>query len=196
MRNIFALASIAALLASPSLAQNSVTSWSNGNYDITGSAVGEDPSCIMTSTFTIAGRADVAFALLLTGDDAIFALTSTDWSAVQGQVYEGFAYYFPEADSLFNGGVTRGYVHRSIEKGFVTSFGPDFLDRLAAENRLVVGRQPEGGEVVIVADLNLIGTGTAVAALRRCATHVTQREAARIRRENRNDYIARDPFAN
>lgn len=196
MMKLLSLAVAAAMVGSPAFAQNSVTDWTNGNYDVIGSAVGDDPGCIMTSTFNVAGRADVEFGLVLSGDQAIFSLTSTDWSAVQGQEYDGFAYYFPETETLYNGGVTLGYVHRYIEKGFTTSFDLDFLDRLAAENRLVVTRKPEGSEIAIVADLNLTGTGTAVAALRRCNTYVSNREAARIRRESRNDYIARDPFKN
>lgn len=183
-----------ALMASPALAQNSVTNWSNANYDVTGSSPGEKPGCIMTSTFEIEGRSDVDFNLLWDGETALFALTSWDWSAVKGREYDGFVYYFPQSKTIYDNGTTLGYVHATINKGFVTMFGGDFLDKLAAENRLMVNRMPDGQDMVVVADLNLEGTAAAVAALRRCANYVNGREAARIRRESRNDYIARDPF--
>lgn len=193
---LIALAAAAALLASPAIAQNSVTSWSNGSYDVDGSSPGETPGCIMTSTFEIPGRSDVKFNVLWDGEAAWFALTSYDWSAEKGKEYDGFYYYFPQSEAMFDGGVTTGYVSDYINKGFLTSFDSDFLDKLAAETRLMVGRMPEGQDMSVVADLNLTGTGTAVAALRRCATYVNNREAARLRRENRLDYIERDPFKN
>ena len=193
---LLALTAAAALLASPAVAQNTVTSWTNGSYDVDGSTPGETPACIMTSTFEIPGRSDVKFNLLWDGDKVLFALTSYDWSAEDDKEYDGFTYYFPQSEAIFDGGVTFGYVEGYINKGFLTSFTTDFLDKLAAERRLIVARMPEGEDMVIVADLNLTGTGTAVAALRRCATHVANREAARIRRESRNDYIERDPFKN
>lgn len=189
-----ALATALALLSSPALAQNSVTKWSNGNYDVTGSLPGDDPACIMTATFEIEGRSDVEFNLLWDGDQVAFVLTSNDWSAEKGVEYDGFSYYFPNSESIFNGGTTVGYVSSYLDKGFLTTFDSDFMDRLAAENRLMVGRMPEGQDMLVVADLNLAGTGSAVAALRRCTTHVINREAARIRRESRSDYIERDPF--
>lgn len=193
---LLAIAAIASLLATPALAQNSVTSWGNANYDVTGSSPGQTPGCIMTSTFEIAGRSDVEFNLLWDGETAVFALTSVGWSAVKGEEYSGFVYYFPQSEDIYSGGNTYGYVHEYINKGFMSSFGPEFLDRLAADSRLVVGRDQEGQDMTIVADLNLVGTSAAVAALRRCATFVNNREAARIRREGRNDYITKDPFAN
>lgn len=148
----------------------------------------------MTSVFEIEGRADVKFNLLWDGDTAYFALTSYDWSAVKGQEYDGFVYFFPKSDDIYSGGKTVGYVEGLINKGFLTTFASDFLDRIAADDQLVVGRMPEGQEMAIVADLNLVGTAAAVAALRRCFTHVERRESARIRRERQNDYISRDPF--
>lgn len=191
-----AVASLA-LLATPALAQNSVTNWTNGSYDVTGSSVGEKPVCIMTSTFEIAGRSDVKFYLTWDGEMALFSLASSGWSADKDKEYNDFGYYFPTSDSLFDGGVTTGIVFDYIYKGFLTAFDSDFLDKLAAENRLFVARDGAGeDDVTVVADLNLTGTGTAVAALRRCATFVANREAARIRRESRNDYIERDPFKN
>lgn len=193
---LLAVAAIASLIAAPAFAQNSVTSWGSANYDVTGSTPGETPGCIMTSTFEIAGRSDVEFALLWDGEEAVFALTSVGWSAVKGEEYEGFVYYFPNSEDIYSGGKTYGYVYDYINKGFMSSFGPEFLDRLAADSRLVVAREKEGEEPTIVADFNLVGTSAAVAALRRCATFVNNREAARIRRESRNDYISKDPFAN
>lgn len=193
---LIAIAAIASLLAAPAFAQNSITSWGNANYDVTGSTPGDSPGCIMTSTFEIAGRSDVEFNLLWDGETAVFALTSVGWSAVKGQEYEGFSYYFPKSEDFYSGGKTYGYVHDYINKGFMSTFGPEFLDRLAADTRLVVARSQEGQDPTIVADFNLVGTSAAVAALRRCATFVNDREAARIRREGRNDYITRDPFAN
>lgn len=198
MRMLSMAASAALLLcASPAAAQSTnweTSYWEGTNYDVTASAVGATPGCIMTSTFRVEGRSNIDFALTYNGERAIFSLTSPDWSAVDDQRYDGFNYYFPQSETIFNGGATHGYVYQYINKGFVTSFGDDFLVRLAAENRLVVGRMPDGGEMTIVADLNLTGSAPAVAALRRCTTHVVNREAARIRRESRNDYIARDPF--
>lgn len=194
MLRIVAIASAAAMLASTASAQSSVTNWANANYDVTGSAVGENPNCLMSSSFAVAGRADIEFALLLNEERAIFSLTSRDWSAVHDQEYEGFAYYFPQSQTLYDGGVTLGYVFRYSEKGFSTLIDLGFLDNLAAENRLVVVRQPDVGDLVVVADLDLTGTAAAVAALRRCVAYVTDREAARLERERRNDYIAKDPF--
>lgn len=193
---LIAVAAIASLLAAPAFAQSSITSWGSANYDVTGSAPGDKPGCLMTSTFEIAGRSDVEFNLLWDGETAVFALTSVGWSAVKGQEYDGFVYYFPNSEDFYSGGKTYGYVHDYINKGFMSTFGPEFLDRLAADTRLVVARSQEGQDPTIVADFNLVGTSAAVAALRRCATFVNNREAARIRREGRNDYISRDPFAN
>lgn len=182
------------MLASPALAQNTVTAWSNSHFDVDGSSPGDDPGCIMTATYAIPGRADVDFNLLWDGEQAIFALTSTGWSAEKGQTYPDFYYYFPKSESLYSGGLTGGYVYEYIHKGFMTAFDPEFLDKIAAEPSLVVSRIPEDGELTVVADLNLTGSAPAIAALKRCTDYVIEREAARIRRESRNDYIARDPF--
>lgn len=192
---LLAIAAIASLLATPALAQNSVTSWSSDNYDVTGTEPGKSPACIMTSTFYIPGRADVKFNLLWDGEQVTFGPTSTAWSAVEGEEYEGFIYYFSKSTNIYGDGLTTGYVTDYINKGFITTFGPEFLDDLAADTRLTVARAKEGEELTIVADFNLDGTSAAVAALRRCATYVNNREAARIRRESRSDYITKDPFA-
>ena len=141
-----------ALLASPVLAQNSTTNWSNGSYDVTGSSVGEDPACIMTSTFEIEGRSDVKFYLVWDGETALFSLASSGWSADKDREYNDFGYYFPKSDSLFNGGVTSGILLDYIYKGFLTSFDSSFLDKLASEDRLFVARDgPEDDDVTVVA---------------------------------------------
>lgn len=194
MKLFAAVAFALSMLASPALAQNTVTAWSSGNYDVDGSAPGEDPGCIMTASYAIPGRPDVDFNLLWDGKQVIFALTSTAWSAEKGETYPDFQYYFGDSQSLYNGGLTAGYVHDYIHKGFMTSFEPEFMDKIAAETQLIVGRMPEGGELTVVADLNLEGSAPAIAALKRCTAFVINREAARIRRESRNDYISRDPF--
>lgn len=183
--------------ATPAAGQNSVTNWSNAHYDVVGSSPGQDDEgCIMNSTFEIEGRSSVKFSVLWDGESATLALTSYDWSAVRGQEYSGFSYYFPDSETLYDGGVTRGFVEGYINKGFITQFPAEFLDRLAAENRLFVTREIEGREdLVVVADLYLVGSSDAVAALKRCATHVVAREEARRRRESHSDYIERDPFA-
>lgn len=192
---LLAITAALALLASPVLAQNSVTAWSGEGYNVVGAAPGDDPGCIMFATYEIDGRSDVEFNLVWNGEKAFMALTSLDWSAERDKVYEGFFFYFPQSDAIYNGGVTTGYVQDYVRKGFLTGFEPDFLDRLASEDRLFVMRLSETDEEgTVVADLGLKGSGAAVAALRRCAAHVERREAARIERESRNDYIARDPF--
>lgn len=194
MKLLAAAALALSLLASPALAQTSVTSWTNGYFDVDGASPGDAPSCIMTTTYAIPGRSDVYFALLWDGDKVLFALTSTDWSAEKGQEYPDFYYYFPQSEDIYSEGTTLGYVYEYINKGFMTSFDPEFMDKIAREPQLMVGRMPEGGDMTVVADLNLQGSGTAIAALKRCTTYVVNRESARIRRESRNDYISRDPF--
>ncbi|WP_374274462.1 hypothetical protein [Brevundimonas sp.] len=131
--------------------------------------------------------------------DTIFvSMENSSWtSLVDDEVHEDIEYAFMSK----NGDVVAVFVGSTkaisepFDRRLIANFEPDFLDHFAQSERLVVVRQPEGQEMTVVWDFGLIGTGAAVAALRRCQTNLDRENATRQRKEAQWDYIARDPFA-
>jgi len=152
-------------------------------------------SCALSSTYSFDGRSDVRISLHFNAEFAVLFLTSADWSAEEDAVYEGFGFHFLSPDASFHGEI-RGYAGDGYERGFMAKLNPAFVDSFAASRRLLVTRTSNPGEeAAIVTDLNLVGSGAAIAALKRCARLVADRNAEQARREARYTYIARDPFA-
>jgi len=178
-----------ALLGSPVLAQD-WPGWGSDHFDVGSYETG----CAIQSTFDREGRSSIKFNVLYDGERPMLWIASMDWSAVPSQEYRDLHFAFDE--EIFSGGTSVGQTFDHIYKGFITPFPPEFLDHLAADDRLMVFRATEEAEEpMLVADFGLAGSGAAVAALRRCTAWVLNRNAERERRERANDYIERDPFA-
>lgn len=177
-------------LTSPAEAQTS--DWTNGRYDVF--ALGD--GCAMTSNFAFDGRSDIRFTLYQDDEGVMFGLTSLDWTDVDEQVFEDFAVFFYPEEIIYTPVVT-GYTEGVIYHGFMGAYDDAFLDHIAQQRRLIMGRlgDDEEADMVVVADLNLVGTATAVARLRSCAAAVSRQNAEQERREAQWDYMARDPFA-
>lgn len=178
-----------ALVAGPAAADP--RDWSSSHFDVTAS----DKSCVLTSTYSFEGRSDVEIAILYDTTSAYLFITSYDWSAEENANYDGFGFHFFQPDASY-GGATQGFRDDGYRKGFMVMFDAEFLDAFGAARRFVVARtvEPDAAPSVVT-DLNLVGSGAAITALKRCARIVADQKAAQERREARNNYIARDPFA-
>jgi hypothetical protein len=94
---------------------------------------------------------------------------------------------------LSNGGYSKHPVvgmASEDKKGFVTSFETKFISYFATSKALHIYR----GDVP-VEQLNLDGSGAAVAELQNCVGIFKAKTAAGAREEDRSDQIPRDPFA-
>lgn len=183
------LATSLALASTPAMADPG--DWSSDRFDVTAL----DETCVMTSTFSYSGRADVELRVFAQRDDTMLLISSPPWSVVHAQKYDDFVIRFFGPDDAYSGLVT-GYVN-SGANGFSARLPNTFLDALARSRRLVVFRlSAENEDPTIVSDFNLVGSGAAVTALKRCLSTVLARNEAQRRREARFDHIARDPFAN
>jgi hypothetical protein len=165
--------------------------WDAGGFTIT---TGDD-NCVMTNEFEFDGRPDVQFAVLYDGDSVFISVASSGWSNKDGDEYRDIVYFFRNPDRLYTGGVSRGFVHGYLYKGFGTFLNVDALDALASAQSLVIGRDGEGDDdFVLVTHVNLSGSSAAVASLKRCTAQVQRANAERARREQRWDHIEKDPF--
>lgn len=147
--------------------------------------VQHDEGCALGNTYYPDGRQPVTIIVIPTEEVIAVSLSSPDWSAVAGQEYE-ITY------RLGSGGYTVQAVgfRDEADRGFTAYFAPDFLDRFAAASGLHVSR----GEAVVT-NISLRNSAAAVAAVRRCSNFVSAARAEQARREQRWDYIERDPFA-
>lgn len=151
-------------------------------------------SCTAGTTINLPGRAPTKIHWVYFGGEhssAHLLLESTDWSAVQGQQYEGFVFQFTNPNTYVQGlpaqGVDGG--------GFKVELPIQALDAFAVAQRFTVARGAEPESAAIILDMNLVGSGAAIRALKQCADNVFQRNAATDRAEASFSHIARDPFA-
>lgn len=175
-------AAVATLLAvSPSAAR------ADGWPDSGGFSIDEvDGACVITTTYDLEGRSELHFWAFLYEDRVILALSSLDWSSSPDAEYN-VTYAF---DRHVYTGDAKGIEFDGYEKGLTTRFGAEVLDDLAASRTLMVTKDD-----VVVAHLNMAGSGGAVATARRCLAHALRMAAAKSRAEQRLAYIAHDPFA-
>ena len=157
---------------------------SSGGFDV----LQLEEGCAAATTYDFDGRSPVKLSLIYTGEFAILALASRDWSNRDGQSYS-MVYLLDEKAWT---GDALGFVEGYADKGFTARFPPEFLQDFAAADDLFIST---GDGATVVTHVSLDGSAGAVATLRRCADYVQRQNAERDRRERRWDYIAPDPFA-
>lgn len=195
LKTAFLLSTAVLAVAGSATAQ----AWDAGGFEIDKL----DTGCSMSTDFNIPGRSDIRWFLSLSEEgQAIGSITSLDWSN-PGDGPQDITYMFRRSGAeptVFSGG-SYGLTESSIYHGFVTGFASEALDEFASADSLVVMKGVEASveddsapEPVIVAHFNLRGSSLAVASLRRCAARVRSENDARRARENRFNYIERDPF--
>lgn len=145
-----------------------------------------EDECALHAEYPIPGRAPIKLSVMSGDGQTFLALSSTDWSARDGEAY---TLKF-DLGTISYSGAAVGAVAGHINKGFIAKMDDTFLDAFATAPDLYVTR-----ERAVVAHLNLRGTAAAVSTLRRCVSHVDAASAARRAQEKRVDYISADPFA-
>ncbi|QNQ10712.1 hypothetical protein [Sphingomonas alpina] len=141
--------------------------------------------CFLTRTYGGAGETTLLLGIDIDGSNHLSVLNS-NWSIKQmDRLKLNFR--------LSTGGYSRQLVvgmESAGKKGFVTSFETKFPSYFAASKALHIYR----GDVP-VEQLNLDGSGAAVAELRRCVDIYRAKPVAGGREKGRSDQIPRDPFA-
>jgi hypothetical protein len=141
--------------------------------------------CFLTRTYEGAGGTTLLLGLDIDGGNHLSVLND-NWSIKQmDQLKLNFR--------LSSGGYPNQLVvgmESEGKKGFVTNFETEFPSYFAASRALHIYR----GDVP-VEQLNLDGSGAAVAELRRCVDVYKAKTSAGARDKGRSDRIPRDPFA-
>jgi len=172
---------VTVLAAAAALGAQEPRSWpSSGGFDV----LQLESSCALHTTYSFDGRAPVEMTLFLEQDGPALLLQSGDWSSRGSEEY---AVTYRLDDVVYDG---TAFGVRGISGSLAARFEDDFLPAFARADDLLVHR----GETVIT-HLSLEGSAGAVATLRRCFEYLTRESAARARREQRWDYIERNPFA-
>lgn len=146
---------------------------------------GDSKGCFLSRQFDGVGHTTLLLGLDLDGTNRL-SLLNDNWSiSPKARV---------KLDFRLSGG---GYVkHDAVglasngQKGFVTTFDAKFPTYFATSTALQVARGP-----VPVEQLDLTGSGAAVAALRRCVDALRAAPKAETGKTLRSDAIPRDPFA-
>ena len=141
--------------------------------------------CFLTKTYDGAGETTLLLGVDIDGSNHLSVLND-NWSIKpKDRLNLSFR--------LSNGGYSDHPVVGMVseeKKGFVTTFETKFLSYFATSKALHIYR----GDVP-VEQLNLEGSGAAVAELRRCVEIYKARPAAGPREKERSGLIPRDPFA-
>ena len=149
-------------------------------------AAGKDQKgCFLTRTYDGAGATTLLLGLDIDGGNHLSVLNG-NWSI---KPKDRLKLTF----RLTNGGYPAQPVvgmASGEKKGFVTSFEPKFVAYFATSEKLHINR----GDVP-VEQLNLNGSGAAVAELRRCVALYTAKAATGAQEKGRSDKIPKDPFA-
>lgn len=151
-------------------------------------------SCTAGTRVELPGRAPIKINWVTFANEPISAhllLESDDWSAVEGQSYDGFVFQFSSPNTFVQGlpvvGVGDG--------GFKVELPTQALTAFAEAQRLTVARGDDPTSANIILDMRLIGSSAAVRALKDCTENVGQKIAAAARAEASVNHITRDPFA-
>jgi len=141
--------------------------------------------CFLTRTYPVTGETTLLLGLDIDGSNHLSVLNA-NWSIRQKERWK-------LTFRLSHGGYTEHEVIGMTsdgKKGFVTNFEAKFPAYFASSKALHIYR----GDVP-VEQLNLEGSGAAVAELRRCVALFAERPAAGARDKGRSGRIPRDPFA-
>lgn len=171
-----------AMASTSSVPAHAKTWQSPGGWEI----IDGDDNCAIFREYEGKGETRLLVILFADGTSAA-TLSNTGWSASKNETYElawdvnGMTYTGASV------GVGDSY---STRKGFAGKFGGDFVDHIAAGTSLHVYR----GDIV-VDQLQLDGSGAAVAIAKRCLQTVRANIAAVEREKQRFAHIPDDPFA-
>lgn len=175
---IITLVVASALLSTPVAARD----WpAAGGWDI---IEGED-YCALTQEYEGSGATEL-FLIHRTDGTNVLGAANSEWSSLEDEEYP-LAYILNGVS--YGGGVTTG-TKFGYKNGFSTFMPADFLDHFAAGSSLRI----YNGDV-LVDQLSLEGTASAVSVLRRCVSHVKAEAVKSAREKARLSHIPTDPFA-
>lgn len=167
-----------ALVASPIAAQTTsqIDGWTVG-------PTGE--SCIMLMEYDGEGATNL-FVQLNADDEIYMGITNYNWTIAEDkEVKLSYRMSIGDYNDRFAVGIAP-----SGRKGFLSAFGPAFLDEISKSTYLHI----YSGEV-LVDRLGLTGSAGAVTRLRSCAAKVKAKVLAERREKARFADIPKDPFA-
>ena len=146
----------------------------------------DDDNCAVFRQYEGKGATNLLVILFAAGGSAA-SLTNTAWSSSKDEEYE--------LSWEVNGNVYRGSAFGLGEKfeerkGFGGKFGDEFVDDIARGSSLDIYR----GDIV-VDQLRLDGSGSAIAIAKRCLQTVRANITAAEREKQRFEHIPDDPFA-
>jgi len=144
-------------------------------------------SCIAISEWPSETRGTTKLALWANNDGAILlTLTNRNWSAVQDAEYGDIQ--ISTEDNTYTGGKSLG-VASGIDKGFSTWMPMEFLGDFGKARRLAA-KKGDGW----MADLDMVGSGAALATLKDCLRGVARADAEWRRDAEQEAHLAEDPF--
>lgn len=172
-----AFAALAFMIPLPAAAQN----WGEPG----GWSVGQDDDrCLASMEFEGPGATEMSFSIELDGRSFVI-ITNYNWTITEDEQYE-LDYLL--SHTSYSG--TAVGTKTGIRSGFVTKFGPDFLEDLAKTSNFHVYR----GDV-LVDRLSMAGSAAAIGVLRRCIEAVRRTKDAEERERRRWEDIPQNPFA-
>lgn len=142
--------------------------------------------CYLYSLYKGPGESALSLAVNRQGAVMVMVLND-DWSAKPDVEYKDLEFLLDGIS--YDGGVATG-IENGGKHGFMQPMNKDFLPHFVQSSYLNVYKSGQ-----IVDRLSLVGSGAAVAAVKRCVVYVDAVRSAEEREKKRYEDLPKDPFS-